>query len=58
MRVSSYKSPQGTNHFAESVSVLKNRQPAAVAAGAHRGFGKLEFDDPATKEKLTAVLGG
>lgn len=32
-------------------------QDAAVAAGAHRGFGKLEFDDPATKEKLAAVLG-
>jgi len=35
-----------------------DHQDAAVAAGAHRGFGKLEFDDPATKEKLAAVLGG
>jgi DNA-binding NarL/FixJ family response regulator len=34
-----------------------DHQDAAVAAGAHRGFGKLEFDDPATKEKLAAVLG-
>ena len=31
-------------------------QDAAEAAGAHRGFGKLEFDDPATKEKLAALL--
>jgi DNA-binding NarL/FixJ family response regulator len=31
-------------------------QEAAVAAGAHHGFGKLEFDDPATKAKLAAVL--
>jgi DNA-binding NarL/FixJ family response regulator len=35
-----------------------DHQDAAVAAGAHRGFGKLELDDPATKEKLAAVLGG
>jgi CheY-like chemotaxis protein len=34
-----------------------DHQDAAVAAGAHRGFGKLEFDDPATKEKLAALLG-
>ena len=34
-----------------------DHQDAAVAAGAHRGFGKLEFGDPATKEKLAAVLG-
>jgi CheY-like chemotaxis protein len=33
-----------------------DHQDAAVAAGAHRGFGKLEFDDPATKEKLAAIL--
>jgi CheY-like chemotaxis protein len=31
-------------------------QDAAEAAGAHRGFGKLEFDLPETKEKLTAIL--
>ena len=32
-------------------------QDAAEAAGAHRGFGKLEFDRPETKEKLAAILG-
>jgi DNA-binding NarL/FixJ family response regulator len=31
-------------------------QDAAEAAGAHRGFGKLEFDRPETKEKLAAIL--
>jgi DNA-binding NarL/FixJ family response regulator len=31
-------------------------QEAAVAAGAHRGFGKLEYANPETKEKLAAVL--
>jgi CheY-like chemotaxis protein len=38
------------------VTNYPEHQEAAVAAGAHRGFGKLEFDDPATKEKLAAVL--
>jgi two-component system chemotaxis response regulator CheY len=33
-----------------------DHQEAAVAAGAQRGFGKLEFHDPATREKLAAVL--
>jgi two-component system chemotaxis response regulator CheY len=32
-------------------------QDAAVAAGAQRGFGKLEFDRLETKEKLAAILG-
>jgi len=32
-------------------------QDAAEAAGALRGFGKLEFDQPETREKLAAVLG-
>jgi CheY-like chemotaxis protein len=31
-------------------------QEAAVAAGAVRGFGKLEFNDPRTRERLAAVL--
>ena len=31
-------------------------QDAAVALGAERGFGKLEFQDPATHEKLAAFL--
>ncbi|MGD9634159.1 MAG: response regulator [Pirellulales bacterium] len=39
------------------VTNYADHQDAAVAAGAHRGFGKLEFDDPATREKLAAVLG-
>jgi CheY-like chemotaxis protein len=32
-------------------------QDAAVAAGAVRGFGKLEFNEPATKEKVAAAFG-
>ena len=32
-------------------------QDAAVAEGAIRGFGKLEFGEPETHEKLAAVLG-
>jgi len=32
-------------------------QDAAIAAGAVCGFGKLEFNDPATKEKVAAALG-
>jgi CheY-like chemotaxis protein len=31
-------------------------QDAAVAAGAERGFGKLEFDQPATRERLATFL--
>ncbi len=31
-------------------------QDAAEQAGALRGFGKLEFDRPETKERLAAVL--
>jgi CheY-like chemotaxis protein len=31
-------------------------QDAAVAAGAVRGFGKLEYDLPATKEKIADAL--
>ncbi|MEM6330214.1 MAG: response regulator [Planctomycetota bacterium] len=32
-------------------------QDAAVAAGAVRGFGKLEYDQPETLERVRAVLG-
>ena len=32
-------------------------QDAAVALGALRGFGKLEFNEPATREKVAAALG-
>ena len=31
-------------------------QDQAVAAGAERGFGKLEYDDPKTKAKLAQFL--
>lgn len=31
-------------------------QDAAVALGAERGFGKLELQDPATEQKLSAFL--
>jgi CheY-like chemotaxis protein len=39
------------------VTNYPERQDAAVAAGALRGFGKLEFGKPETREKLSAVLG-
>jgi CheY-like chemotaxis protein len=32
-------------------------QEAAIAAGAVHGFGKLEYELPATKEKIAAALG-
>jgi two-component system, chemotaxis family, chemotaxis protein CheY len=32
-------------------------QDAAEAAGAVRGFGKLEFDQPETRDKIAAALG-
>lgn len=38
------------------VTNFPEHQDAAEAAGAHRGFGKLEFNNPATKEKLEAIL--
>lgn len=34
-----------------------DHQATAVAAGALEGFGKLELGAPATREKLSAVLG-
>jgi two-component system, chemotaxis family, chemotaxis protein CheY len=39
------------------VTNYPEHQDAAEAAGAHRGFGKLEFDRTETREKLAAVLG-
>ena len=39
------------------VTNLPEHQEAAVAAGAERGFGKLEFEKAATLERLRAVLG-
>lgn len=38
------------------VTNYPEHQDAAIAAGAHRGFGKLEYDRPETREKLAAVL--
>jgi hypothetical protein len=38
------------------VTNYPQHQAEAVAAGAVRGFGKLEYGDPATLEKLRAVL--
>jgi len=38
------------------VTNYPDHQAAAVAAGAHRGFGKLEYSQPETKERLAAVL--
>jgi CheY-like chemotaxis protein len=38
------------------VTNYPEHQEAAIAAGAIRGFGKLEFDQPTTLEKLKAVL--
>jgi two-component system chemotaxis response regulator CheY len=39
------------------VTNYPEHQDAAVEAGALRGFGKLEFENLATKQKLSAVLG-
>ena len=38
------------------VTNLAEHQQLAVEAGATLGFGKLEFDDPHTHEKLAAFL--
>ncbi len=40
------------------VTNYANHQDEAVAAGALRGFGKLELDRTETLERLKAVLGG
>lgn len=39
------------------VTNLPEHQDAAIELGAVRGFGKLEYDKPETKEKVAAVLG-
>ncbi len=39
------------------VTNYPEHQDAAVAAGAERGFGKLELSDPATAKKLQPFLG-
>ena len=38
------------------VTNYPEHQEVAIAAGAIRGFGKLEFGRPDTKEKLAAIL--
>lgn len=40
------------------VTNFPEHQDEAVAAGAVRGFGKLEYGKPETFQKLSAVLGG
>lgn len=40
------------------VTNYPEHQDAAIAAGAIRGFGKLEYDKPDTRERLAAVLRG
>jgi two-component system chemotaxis response regulator CheY len=39
------------------VTNYPEHQDTAIAAGAHRGFGKLEYDRPETRDRLAAVLG-
>jgi CheY-like chemotaxis protein len=39
------------------VTNYAEHQDAAVAIGAQRGFGKLQFGEPETIERLQAVLG-
>jgi CheY-like chemotaxis protein len=39
------------------VTNYPEHQDAAIAAGAIRGFGKLEFGKPETRMKLSALLG-
>jgi DNA-binding response OmpR family regulator len=39
------------------ITNLPEHQEAAVAAGAERGFGKLEFEKAETLQQLRAVLG-
>jgi two-component system chemotaxis response regulator CheY len=38
------------------VTNYPEHQEAAIAEGAIRGFGKLEYDKPETRERLAAVL--
>jgi len=39
------------------ITNFAEHQDAAVEAGALRGFGKLEFNEPTTRDRLAAVLG-
>jgi len=38
------------------ITNFPEHQDAAVAIGAQRGFGKLEFDQPETQTRLTTIL--
>jgi two-component system chemotaxis response regulator CheY len=38
------------------VTNYPEHQQAAIAAGAIRGFGKLEYDKPETRDRIAAVL--
>ena len=40
------------------LSNYPEHQDEAVAIGAERGFGKLEYGDPETRERLAKFLGG
>jgi two-component system chemotaxis response regulator CheY len=40
------------------VTNYPDHQEAAIAEGAIRGFGKLEYDKPETRERLASVLKG
>jgi two-component system, chemotaxis family, chemotaxis protein CheY len=40
------------------VTNYPEHQEAAITVGAVRGFGKLEYDRPETRERLAAVLEG
>jgi CheY-like chemotaxis protein len=48
--------PAGAEVPVMLVTNYPEHQEAAVAAGAVPGFGKLEYADPATLDKLRAVL--
>jgi len=49
--------PANANVPVMLVTNYPEHQDAAIAAGAVRGFGKLEFDKPETRDSLAAVLG-
>jgi two-component system, chemotaxis family, chemotaxis protein CheY len=48
--------PATANVSVMLITNYEEHQDAAVAAGAVRGFGKLEFDQPATRERIAAAL--
>jgi CheY-like chemotaxis protein len=49
--------PQIADVVVMLVTNYPEHQAAAVAAGAVHGFGKLEFDQPATRAKVATALG-